>query len=131
MGDKYFGEAKKALLDHYGEQVSFDFETNRCLKFEVAGDLQFDLLFTGDPTQNHCGNPQNYYFPAASHEVDDQLIQAKQKYPIFQALVMLCKHWKNCHKGKYFLVSYYVELLCYRLVRENSQGDFRLKDGFK
>jgi len=131
--EQYMKQCKWALQDHFGDQVSFSFEpTHRCLKFEVAKDLQFDLLITGDPNQNPVWVHPSYYEPAGSHEVDDKLKQAKQQFPIFQALVMLCKHWKNRHTGKHFLKSFYVELLCYRLMQETQdQQPLSLIQAFK
>jgi len=122
---EYFKSARSALIDQLGSDISFKRESShRCLPFEVGGDaLKFDLLVTGDPVNNRFSNPRDYYSPAGSYEADRILIAAKHKYPVLQAFVMLCKHWKNEYKGgDYFLKSYYVELLCYQILKGNKES---------
>jgi len=131
--EHYMKQCKQALLDHYGDQIYFFEHSHRCLQFRVSGSLEVDLLITGDPEQNAFNNPVSYYEPAGSHEVDDKLKLAKHEFPTFQALVLLCKHWKYLHTGKYFLKSFYVELFCYRLVQEHqkNQRPLPLKEAFR
>ncbi|CAE8602443.1 unnamed protein product [Polarella glacialis] len=130
--EKYIHRSKAALVKKFGDGVEFTrAPTGRCLKFEVRGCFRFDLLFTGHPARNWHGNPEEFYTPAGSHEVDKLLIAAKGTHPVFHPLVLVAKHWKNQHQGERRLKSYYVELLCLRTINEQRGPGLTLKAAFK
>mmetsp|Transcript_9375 Transcript_9375/g.16609 ORF Transcript_9375/g.16609 Transcript_9375/m.16609 type:complete len:554 (+) Transcript_9375:86-1747(+) len=126
--DDYFTRSRAVLLNTFGCDISFQRDsTHRCLKFEV-GDLEFDLLFTGDPAMRRSNTSDTYYSLAVVNEVDEEIIRAKHEYPVFHALVLLVKHWRNSFENK--IKSYYIELLCLKLMRTGQFGRSTLRDGF-
>jgi len=128
----YLKRSRRALLVQFGSDLTFCRESShRCLKFEVAPSFEFDLLITGDPSVSLHSTPRDYFSPAGSEEADKELIAAKGKYPMLQAFVLLCKHWKNEYTGgDFFLKSYYIELLCYRILKEEVGAHTKLKEAF-
>lgn len=134
---EYMTRSRAALIDKFGDTISFKRDaTHRCLRFELADcqgiSVKFDLLFTGDPSDNQCDNPRKFYTPAGSGSVDNMLIQAKDEHKAFHVLVLVTKHWKNQFPGTGILTSYYLELFCLRSVkRRTAASQVSIYDAFK
>jgi len=101
-----------------GDGFKFEERTHRTVSFRI-GSVGFDLLITGDPSDNTYNTPMEFYSPADSRRVDIQLKRKFAKYPLARPLVLLCKFWEDTDEGKFYLKSYYIELVCLELVQKH------------